>query len=227
MCRVLLLLVVCTLAIPVPMTAAESAFSHYRDIALGDDVQVVVDKLKVTLSDVKVVLERPVLIQQLTWRPKGLVSGGKAASDALSELVLTFHLGQLARIAVTYDREKTEGMTNADLHEAFTSTYGTAMLVGTPTLMTVAPTAEPETIARWGDGETLVLLWREIYPSRVRLTVTSIVAEQAVLTAVADGKRLEASQAPARDLARRTTEEAAIRARDEKVRRDNKASFKP
>jgi hypothetical protein len=38
---------------------------------------------------------------------------------------------------------------------------------------------------------------------------------------------LEAREAPARDLARRATEDAALRARDEKARSDNKATFKP
>ena len=36
--------------------------SRYRGVTLGDPVQVVVDQLKVTSSDVKVVHERPTLI---------------------------------------------------------------------------------------------------------------------------------------------------------------------
>lgn len=59
------------------------------------------------------------------------------------------------------------------------------------------------------------------------LIVTSIAGDAALQEAIADGVRLHAADAPVRDLARRTAEAAAIQARDEKTRRDNKAKFKP
>jgi hypothetical protein len=201
--------------------------SRYRGVTLGDPVQVVVDQLKVTSSDVKVVHERPTLIQRITWRPRRLVSGTVVEPDPLGEMVLTFHLGRLAGITATYDLERTTGLTNADLHEAFTNSYGTSILVPTPTRTTVASRAEPEIIGRWDDAETLVVLWRAPSTNRITLSVTSIATERAMQEAIADGLRLEASEAPARDLARRATEDAALRARDEKARSDNKAAFKP
>jgi len=142
-------------------------------------------------------------------------------------MVLTFHLGRLAGITATYDLGRTKGLTNADLHEVFTNTYGTSILVPTPTRTALTSRAEPEIIGRWDDAETLVLLWREPSTNRITLTVTSIATERAMQEAIADGLRLEASEAPARDLARRASEEAALRARDEKARSDNKATFKP
>jgi len=213
----------------------DSGLVHIRSISafplsrrhFRDPVQVVVDQLKVTSSDVKVVHERPTLIQRITWRPLRLVSGTVVEPDPLGEMVLTFHLGRLAGITATYDLERTTGLTNADLNEAFTNSYGTSILVPTPTRTTVASRAEPETIGRWDDAETLVLLWREPSTNRIKLTVTSIATDRAMQEAIADGLRLEASEAPARDLARRATEDAALRARDEKARSDNKATFKP
>ena len=227
MCRVPMLTIVCATALAVSVISAEPVLSRYRGVTLGDPVQVVVDQLKVTSSDVKVVHERPTLIQRITWRPRRLVSGTVVEPDPLGEMVLTFHLGRLAGIAATYDADRTKGLTNADLHEAFASTYGTSMLVPTPTRTTVASRAEPEIIGRWDDAETLVLLWRESSTNRIKLSVTSIATDRAMQEAIADGLRLEASEAPARDLARRATEEAALRARDEKARSDNKATFKP
>ena len=227
MCRVLLLTIVCAVALALPVTAAESVYSRYRGVALGDPVQVVIDQLKVTASDVKVVHERPTLVQQLTWRPHRFISGATVEPDPMAEMVLTFHLGLLARIAVIYDRDRTAGLTDTDLHEALTSVYGTSMLVSTPMQTTIAARADPEAIGRWGDAETLVMLWREAYPNRVRLTITSIVADRAMQVAMADSVRLDTSEAPGRELARRTAEAAAIGARDEKVRRDNKAMFRP
>jgi hypothetical protein len=227
MCRVLILTIVYATAIAVSVTSAQPVLSRYRGVTIGDPVQVVVDQLKVTSSDVKVVHERPTLIQRITWRPRRLISGTVVEPDPLSEMVLTFHLGRLAAITVTYDLDRTRGLTNADLHEAFTNTYGTSRLAPTPTRTTVASRAEPEIIGRWDDGETRVLLWRESSTNRFKLTVTSIATDQAMQEAIADGLRLEASEAPARDLARRTADEAALRARDEKARSDNKAAFKP
>jgi hypothetical protein len=58
MCRVLTLTIVCATAIAVSSTSAQPVLSRYRGVTLGDPVQVVVDQLKVTSSDVKVVHER-------------------------------------------------------------------------------------------------------------------------------------------------------------------------
>ena len=60
-----------------------------------------------------------------------------------------------------------------------------------------------------------------------RTAITAIEADRAMQEAILDGVRLNTSEAPARDLALRAAEAAAIRARDENIRRQNKATFKP
>ena len=47
MTRVLLLTVVCAASLVRPVASAESPLSRYRDVSLGDPVQVVVDHLNV------------------------------------------------------------------------------------------------------------------------------------------------------------------------------------
>jgi hypothetical protein len=228
MYRVLVLTVVCAASFVLPVASAESPLSRYRDISLGDPVQVVVDHLKVPLTDVKVVHDRPTLVQELTWRRHRSVSGATVQPDPLAEMVLTFHLGRLVRIAVSYDRERTAGLTDADLNEALTSTYGTSMLLSRRTTPAVLiESSEPEPIGSWSDPDTLVVLWRQAYPDRVRLTLTSLVDDLAMQAASAEGVRLEKTEAPARDLARRDAEAAAARTQAENVRRANKATFKP
>ena len=224
---VLLLTVVCATTPVLPATSAGPVLTRYRDLTLGDTVQAVVERLQMTLSDVKVISERPTLVQQITWRTRRFVSGAGRDSDPVADIVLTFHLGQLARIAVTYDRERTAGLTNVDLHEAMSSVYGTSLLMSTPIQSTFTPPAGLEVIGRWEDAGTLVLLWRESYPARVGLTIASMGADREAQVAIADGLRMDASEAPGRDLARRAAEVAALRARDEKIRLDNKAMFKP
>jgi hypothetical protein len=228
MLLVSLVTLTCAMSLVLPATSAEFVLSHYRGVTLGDSVQVVVARLKMTAAYVKVVQERPTVVQELTWRPHPFISGATAGPDALSEMVLTFHGGLLARIAVTYDRDRTQGLTDADLHDALGSVYGVSLLVGTPTQpIIISPSPERQTIGRWEDADTLLLLWREQYPTRVGLTITSIASDRALQEALADGGRLHAAEAPMRDLARRTADAAALEAREEKIRRDNKAAFKP
>ena len=104
-------------------------------------------------------------------------------------MVLTFHLGRLARIAVTYERERTQGLTDADLLELMGPAYGASQLIVTPTqsTFTVTPSGERQTIGRWEDAETLMRLWRDHYPNRVGLTITSIVGDRALQQALIDG----------------------------------------
>ena len=221
-----LLTLTCALALVLPTTSAASGLSNYRGLTLGDSVQVVVDRLQLVAADVKVVHERPT-VQEVTWRPQRFVSRTSVEPDPLSEMVLTFYEGRLTRIAVTYDRERTQGLTNADLHEAIGSVYGVSLLVSAPTLRTNSPPTERQMIASWEDAETFLLLWRENYPTRVGLTITSIASDLALQEVIVAGRQLHATEGAARDVARRSTEAAAVQARDDKTRRDNKAGFKP
>ncbi len=227
MLRVSLLTLICVMSFVVPSTSAEPVLSQYRGLTLGDSVQVVVDRLHLAAADIKIVHERPTVVQEVTWRPHRFVSGTTVEPDPLEEMILTFHASRLARITVTYHRERTQGMTNADLHEVLGSVYGPSMLIAVPTQRTVTPPADRQTFGRWEDAETELLLWREHYPSRVGLTITSIAGVRGLQDAIADGERLTAAEAPARDLARRTAEAAAIAARDARIRLENKARFKP
>jgi hypothetical protein len=226
MTSVLLLTTVCAMSLLVPGQTMEPRLSHYRSITLGDSVQKVADQLKVERSAIRVVHERPALVQQITWRPSRYVSGSTLEPDPLAEMVLTFHVDRLARIAVAYDRERTEGLTNEDLLEVFQGVYGPPMLQSITSLTSASSTA-PQIIGSWRDAESLVLLWRERYPSRVGLTITAMASDLAMQEAIANGERLDATEAPARDLARRAAEATALQTRDDKVRRDNKAAFKP
>jgi hypothetical protein len=212
-------------ALAVQVASAAPEYGRYRGVSLGNSVAATVAALQATASEVATLHQRPTLVQQLTWRPNQFFTGSKRAPEPLAEMVLTFHLGRLARITATYDRERTEGLTNADLHDAFTATYGTSMLVPTPAA--VPAPRQPEIIGRWGDGKTLVLVWREAYSRRVTLTIASIAADRLLQDAIADSARLAASEAPAQDLVRRISEQQTKRSLDEKARHDNKAAFKP
>lgn len=222
---VCLLSLLCAVAVSMPAFAAESRLGQYRGVALGDSVQVVVERMHLKAADVTVVHDSPALIQQVSWRPRPFTSGS-ADYDALAEMVLTFQADKLGQIVVIYDRFRTQGLTDDDLRDALAPAYGPSMLIARPTQSTVAGSPRV-TIGRWEDATTLVILWREQYPNRVGLTITSVLSDAALQQAIADGLRLVAAGAPARELARRTAEAEAIRLRDENTRLENKKTFKP
>ena len=222
-----LVVVIASAASTAHASDADSVFSRYRTLTLGDSVPAVVETLKARLTDVKIVQERPTLVQQLTWRRQRYVSGESTVVDPLDEMVLTFHLGRLTRIAVSYERNRTEGLTDTDLTDAFADVYGRPMLPSTSSHTPRVTSAPAAALGLWSDGVTLVTLRREGHPPQLRLTVATLVADAAMQDALADGAELAASEAPGKALARSTADAAELLARAERIRRDNKASFKP
>jgi hypothetical protein len=216
-------------ALAVQMVSAAPVYSRYRGVSLGDTVTAAAASLNMTASDIAVVHVRPSLIQQLTWRPNHFFTGRTTKPDAVAEMVLTFHLGRLARVVATYDRDRTEGLTNADLRDSFTALYGPSMLVPTTPRPRAGTTSsdQPDVIGQWGDGETLVVLSRDVYPPRIKLTVSSVAVTRQMQDAMASSVRLDALEAPTRDMIRRTSEALTQRERAERSRIDNKAAFTP
>jgi hypothetical protein len=203
--------------------------SRYRAVTLGDSVEMVVDRLQVVASDVKLLYDSPSLVQELKWRPSRFVSGSLVTTDPLAEMVLTFHLGRLTRIVATYDRERTTGLTDSDLQELLSSVYGMALLRSTAVEVFPAPLGSTarKPISSWADADTLVVLWREEYPTRVGLTITSPATDRALQEAIGQGARLEAESAPQRERDRQAAAASALKARDAHIRLENKANFKP
>src|SRR5258706_9524850 len=97
--------------------------SSYRAFHFGVDLRVVEKQAESEPSDVKMIHQRPALIQDLEWRPRYT---GATESDPVKDVLLSFYNGQLFRMVVNYDRYKTEGMTAEDMIEAISPAYGQA-----------------------------------------------------------------------------------------------------
>jgi len=225
MFRTIILTTACIIGITAPVHA--STLAQYRGLTLGDSVPAVVAVLGVQASDVKVVSQRPSLVQELTWHPDRFLSGKITSPDSLADMILTFHAGRLVRIVAIYDRERTAGLTEADFQEAIGAVYGTSALVSNAAWINPEGLLDRQTIGRWEDPDTLILLWRDRYPERSGLTITAIPGDALMQEALAAGRRTDAEEAPARELALREANAAALRARAEKTRLANKAAFKP
>jgi hypothetical protein len=213
-----------------PLSASSSAvLSRYRDVTLGDSAQAVAERLHLIASDVKVIYDRPSLVEELTFRTRPFVSGAAVAVDPLAEMVLTFHMGRLARIVAMYDRERTIGLTDADLEELLSEVYGVPLLRSKAPEISTAPGAQSprRALSVWAEADTTLTLWREDYPRRIGLTITSVAAERELQKAIAAGARLATEEGPERERQKAAAASVAIKDRDAQIRLENKAKFKP
>ncbi|SRR5712692_2753451 len=83
-------------------------------------------------------------------------------------------------------------------------------------------------VARWGDAEHLVVLYRtSSYREAFRLMVTAPALDELARKAVVQATRLEAQEAPRRELARQQQARDDGRAAADKARTANKGVFRP
>src|SRR5207344_2120458 len=77
-------------------------------------------------SAATVIHERPALIQELNWYSP-LSFSSSAQADSVKTTLFTFYNGQLSRLVISYDPNKTKGLTDEDMVDAISVKYGTAI----------------------------------------------------------------------------------------------------
>ncbi len=202
-------------------------FSRYRDYQLGSSVRAVAALNDGVSPVARLVHERPALMQQLEWRPSYLTSGSDSTAP-IQHIVFSFYNDQLHRIVVDYDRGRTEGLTNAEIIGALTTTYGApSRLALTDAPATAFLQEAGATIATWHDDAHAVVLHRSQYTQQFRLIVTERQLDALARTAARQAVQLDQREAPGRELARqkKTRDDAAAAA--EKTAETNRATFTP
>jgi hypothetical protein len=227
-------LLIAVLSLSAPLVHAQD-LGHHRDMRLGSNVLAVAGAHDLLSKDAKTIHERPALIQSLEWRSKRFLSASVAAGDdALNDITFSFYNDQLFRIVANYDRKRTEGLTDADLIEAMTTTYGAPQSL--PPVRTTRTshqslqngnTDEGQVIARWEDADSTVTLLRTRYPAEVSLVVLSKRLTALAQSAELEAARLDRLEAPRREAARLQQEADEVRVSAAKARPANKAIFKP
>lgn len=203
-------------------------FTQYRDFTLGSPLATVVKATSVLPSDVRVVHQRPALVQELRWRPQRYMANPDSMlADPVREVVFTFFNDQLYLIAVDYDRQRTEGLTDADLVESLSSRYGQPLLLSKDQPTTGAPTAGDAVVARWGDAQSQLTLSRALYPTSIRLVLARPRIEALARTASIESVRQDDEDAPQREAARAAKLAADGQTALAKARTTNKPLFKP
>jgi hypothetical protein len=225
----ILLCAVATLLSAAPLAAQD--FSRYRSFALDASVAEVSTLTGVAAPIVTTVHQRPALLQTLGWRPSRWTLGSTTDStDPVEQIVFSFYNDRLFEIVVEYGHSRTEGLTEADMIEAISGVYGPATVAageGGPA-QAGAATGRGTLLSRWGNNDQRIALYRTAsYGEAFRLTVTDLAVAQLAQTAASQAVKLDATEAPQRELARQKKEQEDAAAAAEKARRVNKPRFEP
>jgi hypothetical protein len=203
--------------------------SKYRDFQLGMSVAAVAQQSGIP-SDARVVHQRPELIQELMWQPPPSL-GPSPSGDSVRKILFSFYNGELFRIVINYDWDKTEGLTVEDMVEAVSVRYGPAMLPllpATPILVLSNVDADNDRImAHWEDAQSSVDLFQPSYASTFGLVVFSKRLDALAQSASVEAPRLDEQDSPQRAIDRRQAQEDDDHARQQKARLANKAIFRP
>jgi hypothetical protein len=204
------------------------SLSRYRAYSLGSTVTSVVTTSGARASDLKTLHQRPARIQEIEWRAP-FVTSGTAAADPVRNVLFSFYDDQLYRIVVTYERDRMEGLTNADVVDSVSAAYSALpMLARAPAdrLPQDMPT-DTTVVAQWDDGASLLTLVRGHYSNQFQLVLMSKQRGAQARAAIGESIRLDAEDAPQREADRRAKQIVEARTTQEKARGVNKAAFRP
>ena len=202
--------------------------SHYRDYVLGTSPEAVVAASGARPADVKTVHDRPATIQRLLWRAP-YVRSSDTSPDPVREIAFSFYNDALYQVIVNYDRQRTAGLTNRDVVESLSATYGPAVVASAKSRFDIPSDGLPGSaaVARWQSADTLLTLLRAEDGLEFQLILESKAASASARRAIRESTRLDTLDAPRRDLERRTKEASDAEAERDKARVTNKAAFRP
>src|SRR5918993_4810327 len=95
-------------------SATAQDLSRYRDVAFGSGVSSVVAITGTRADAVKVIHQRPALIQEIVWRPQYSLGRLAGRTEAVQEVTFRFYDDQMFMVTVVYDARLVEGLTNGD-----------------------------------------------------------------------------------------------------------------
>ena len=163
----------------------------------------------------------------MNWELRSAAQAGPAKPDPVKDGLLSFVDGQLFQIIVTYDRYKIEGMSADDMVQAISATYGPATKP-TAEIAYHSNYAESATVlARWEDAENSYDLVRTGDRSSFALILYSKKLEAVAQSAIAESARLDAEEAPQRELDKQKKRDDDERVALDKARAVNKPNFRP
>ncbi len=206
-----------------PMLRAQE-LANYRNFSLGTNLAAVLQHTDQKLADVKLIHERPALIQELTWWPPS-PPGTPFRSDTVEQILFSFDNGELYKISATYDRGATEGLTAADMIKAISAKYGPPTNVAPDADAPVTPQYNPKgkPVASWEDLQYSCQLMRSSFTDGFELVIYSKRLNAEAEVSIADAAKLEELEGPKREAERLKKATIDLEATREK----NQKSFRP
>jgi hypothetical protein len=211
----------------VPVSAQDPDLSRYRQFRLGMTLAAVAHEVGPT-PEVRVIHQRPALIQELAWHPSHPLAK-LPDEEAVREVLFTFYEGELWRMVIDYDRWRTEGLTTDDILEALAPQYGRATRPRKAIMASISNGAHfsDEILANWKDARFAHTLFRPTYLSSFGLLVTERRLDGLATRAIQEADRLDVDEAPQRHEERQRAQAEEARVKQDKARLTNKGTFRP
>jgi hypothetical protein len=208
-----------------PQLGSAQDLSRYRTYVLDSSLESVISVSGTRAADVKTLHERPAKIQELEWRAPYVRSGTELA-DPVGGATFSFCDGGLYQVVVSYDRDRTDGLTDNDIIGSLIAVYGEPVLKAARSRPAAA---HPDAIvlAQWDSPGSSLTLVRSAYSAEFDLVLISKALSTRAQNAIREAGRLDALEAPRRELEQRKKEVADANAARDKARTTNKAAFRP
>ena len=146
----------------------------------------------------------------------------------MRKVLLSFFNDELFRIAVSYEWERTEGLTVEDMIAALSSTYGPPTTPDSELipLLSRSPAGSDKIVAHWEDSQYSVNLVRPSYASTFGLVMLSKRLDALARAAMVEAIWLDDQQSFARAIGRKRSLEDQDHVRQEQARTRNRATFR-
>jgi hypothetical protein len=210
--------------------------SRYREFQFGTGLPAVAKQAHLKPLEARAIHQRPAVIQELTWEAQSFPSSSPG-SDSVKNILFSFYNGELFRMVVTYDPDRTAGLTAEDIVEAVSAKYGTATRPVAEIILSstylynggekIISDRSEKVLARWEDSQYSFNLYQPSYQSTFGLVIYSKRLDALARAAIVESVRFDNQEAPQREAERQNKKDEENRARQEKARQANKAPFRP
>jgi hypothetical protein len=210
-------------------TLSSAELTRYREFTLGSSLPSVTAVTKTAERDLKTIHSRPAMLQQLEWRPRYMTGAPVPGRDSIDRVVFEFVDNQLFKMSISYARDRTNGLTNADMVDSLIAVYGAP---SSPSKQPVSPGSDYSSegtvvIAEWRQADATVALRHASYGEAFALVITSLSLDAIARKAQATAVILDEREAPAREAAQEKKRADDVRRADELARSANKKVFQP
>jgi hypothetical protein len=152
------------------------------------------------LAETKTIHQRPAMIQELWWqRP---LRASSPQTDPVREVVFSFFNGNLFRMMVSYDSDRTEGLTDDEMIQTISKKYGIAARP-VATMVRFSSSRiyndQEKVIARWENSQYSYNLFRSSNQPTFGMLIFSKRLDALAQAAIVESIRLDDQETRQRD----------------------------